>query len=294
MRQTVIISDSTCDLSKELIEQRQIEIIPFKIDLLGKTYDDGVDIDSFSMYEQYDKYKALPKSAAASIDAFINCFKKHVEAGKDVIYCGIGSKLSSGFQNAILAREELEDDLKEHVYLLDSASLSTGIGLVLLKLSDFINQGLSAKETVEKAKEIVPCVRAQFSVKELTFLHKGGRCSGTARFFGTMLRIHPILRLFDGKIILSEKIFGRYEKALDFQIDDIVRNINDVDDNYLFITHSLADEEANYIYNNLPDTVKNKFRNIYITRAGCVISTHCGKHTIGILYIKKTPLVDDK
>ena len=93
---------------------------------------------------------------------------------------------------------------------------------------------------------------------------------------------------------MSEKIFGRYEKSLDFQIADIVNNVDHSEHDYLFITHSIADDEAKYIYDNIPEEVKKKFKNIYITNAGCVISSHCGKGTIGILYIKDAPLVDDK
>lgn len=294
MNKIVIITDSTADLSKELIEQRNIVVVPLKVSLNGKTYNDGVDMDSAKMYEIYEQTNSLPKTAAVGVLEFEELFQKYVNDETDVIYCGIGSKLSAALQSANIAKNDLDEQISKHIYLVDSGNLSTGIGLVVLKMCDMRDEGLSASEIVEKANAIVPCVRAQFSVKELTFLHKGGRCSGTARFFGTMLRIHPILRIFKGEIILSEKIFGKYEKALDNQILDIKNAINDVDDEYLFITHSLADEEAIYIYDNLPSVVKEKFKHIYITKAGCVISTHCGKHTIGILYIKKTPLLNAK
>ncbi|MCI5745579.1 MAG: DegV family protein [Erysipelotrichaceae bacterium] len=294
MNKIVILTDSTCDLSNELIEQRRIMIMPLKVCFDGVEYLDGVDLKTPKMYKIVEEKNVLPKTAAITIEEFIKKFTELVSEGYDVIYTGIGSKLSSSYQNCMVAISTLNEEIASHIYPVDSGNLSTGIGLLVLKMCDMRDANMTAKEIQEAANKIVPCIRAQFSVKELTFLHKGGRCSGTARFFGTLLRIHPILRVFDGKIILSEKIFGRYEKSLDFQIADIVNNVDHSEHDYLFITHSIADDEAKYIYDNIPEEVKKKFKNIYITNAGCVISSHCGKGTIGILYIKDAPLVDDK
>lgn len=295
MRQICILSDSTCDLSNELLTKYNIKTFPLKVCFDQEVYLDQVNMDVDSMYEKIEQTNELPKTAATTILEFVELFTSLVEQGYDVIYSGIGGKLSSTYQNAIISLQELPDGYKEHVFLLDSGNLSTGIALVLLRMCEMRDQGLSASEIVKKANEIIPCVRAQFSVKDLTFLHKGGRCSQTAKLFGTLLSIRPILRVFNGKIIASEKIFARrYEKALNFQIEDIKKNLSHTDGKTLFITHSCADEEAKYIYDNLPEEVKNKFENIYITRAGCVVSAHCGKGTIGILYIKDEPLKDDK
>ena len=291
-----IICDSTCDLSKEILKDRNIETFPLKVCFGEDMYLDQIDITTAEMYKKVEETGTLPKTAAATIDEFVELFKKYIgEEGNDIIVTGIGSQLSSTFQNAMIAKNELDDELASHVYLVDSGNLSTGTGLLVLKMCDMRDKGLSAKEIQEEAERIVPCVRAQFSVKDLTFLHKGGRCSGTAKLFGTLLSIRPILRVFGGKIIASEKIIARrYEKALNFQIEDLKNNINNADLEHLFITHSGADEEAKYIFENIPEEIKAKFKNIYITKAVCVVSAHCGKGTIGILYIKKEPLKDDK
>lgn len=294
MRAIKILADSTCDLSEEIIKERGIEIIPLKVCFNSEEYLDGVELTTAQMYEKVEELNQLPKTAAVTMAEITERLESLVNSGYDVIYTGIGSKLSSSYQNCLIALDSMDEEIASHVYLVDSGNLSTGIGLLILKMCDMADKGMSAKEIQEEAAKIVPCVRAQFSVKELTFLHKGGRCSGTARFFGTMLRIHPILRVFDGKIIFSEKCFGRYEKALDLQINDITNNIDNVDGDYLFITHSFADEEAKYVLEHLPEKVKNKFKHIYETKAGCVISSHCGKHTLGILYIKNSPLTSDK
>ena len=291
-----IVCDSTCDLSQEIIQERNIEIFPLKVCFGEDMYFDQVNLTANQMYKKVEETGTLPKTAAATIEEFVELFTRLVgEDGNDVICTGIGSQLSSTFQNAMIAINELNDELASHVYLVDSGNLSTGIGLLVLKMCDMRDKGLTAKEIQEEAERIVPCVRAQFSVKDLTYLHKGGRCSGTAKLFGTLLSIRPILRVFGGKIIASEKIIARrYEKALNFQIEDLKNNIDNVDFEYLFITHSKADAEADYILENIPAEIKAKFKHIYITKAGCVISAHCGQGTIGILYIKKEPLKDDK
>ena len=294
MRNVIIMSDSTCDLSKDIIEKRNIYTIPLKVCFEEEVYLDQVNITSTELYKKVEEKGMLPKTAAATIDEFAEILTKLVKEGNDVIYTGIGSKLSSTYQNLLISLNEVGEDIASHVFPVDSLNLSTGTGLLVLKMCDMRDNGMSAKDIQEEANKLVNCVRAQFSVKELEFLHKGGRCSGTTKFFGTMLRIRPILRVFDGKIILSEKIFGRFEKSLNTQIQDLVDNIKNIDYDYLFITHSEGDEYADYILENIPAEVKSKFKNIYVTKAGCVISSHCGKGTIGILYIRKTPLTSDK
>ena len=290
-----ILTDSTCDLSEELINQRDISIIPLKVCFKEEIYRDRIDITTAELYKKCAEKGFLPTSAASTINEFVDMFTELTKDGSEVVYTGIGGQLSSTFQNAVIARNELDDEVASRIHLIDSENLSTGIGLLVLKMCDFRDQGLSGAQIVEEASKIVGCVRSQFAVKELDFLHKGGRCSGTIKFFGTLLRIRLILRIFKGKIVVSEKLMTRrFEKALAFQINDIVSNLDNVDTDYLFVTHSEGDEEANYVLEHLPEEVKNRFKNIYVTRAGCVISTHCGKGTLGILYIKKEPLVDDK
>ena len=295
MAKVIIISDSTCDLNN-LAKERNVEILPLKVCFNEEMYKDVVEITTPEMFKKVEETNVMPKTAAATIDEFVNLFNEKVgKEGNDVIFTGIGGSLSSTLQNAIIAKNELDDEVASHVYVIDSGNLSTGIGLTVLKMCDLRDKGLSAKEIIEEAEKIVPCVRAQFAVKTLDYLHKGGRCSGTTKIFGTLLRIRPILRVFQGKINVAEKIFGiRFEKALDFQIQDVVNNLKHIDPEYLFITHSESDADAQYVLNALPEEVKKHFKNIYVTKAGCVVSAHCGQGTLGLLYIKDQPLVDDK
>lgn len=284
MHKVIILTDSTCDLSKDLIEQNDIHVFPLYV-VFGTThYKDGIDLTTEQLYEKVDELDELPKTSALSPADFVKIFTPYIEQGYDVVYTGIGSKISSTFNNAHVARLQFEEN---RIFLVDSLSLSTGIGLLVLKMCQFRDQGMTAAQIKEAADQVVPKIHAQFAVPNLTFLHKGGRCSGTKRFFGSMLRIRPVIRLKDGILDLDDKAFGKFSKALDIMIQDIVDHENELDPDHVMITHSLSFEEAKYIKEHLPDSLKKKIHHLHETVAGCVISSHCGKRTIGILYITK-------
>jgi len=286
MGKVVILADSTCDLSGEFLTSRNIKIIPLKVCFGEDIYKDGLELNPTELYERVATNGTLPKTSAPTIDEFKNFFKKEVDEGNDVVSISISSDMSSAYQQSLMAARDLGEPYESHIQCVDSRNLSTGIGLLVLKACDARDEGKDAKEIKDMLDSMTNKIRAQFSVKELEYLHKGGRCSGTSKFFGTLLRIHPILRVIGGKIILAEKVFGRYGQALELQIKDLVDNLKDVDPTYLFVTHSGCEDLAKYIMENLPDKVKGFFKNIYVNVAGCVISSHCGPNTIGVLYIK--------
>ena len=168
---------------------------------------------------------------------------------------------------------------------MDSKNLSTGIGLLVLKACDLRDQGLSASDIKDRLLEIVPKVRSQFAVKTLDYLHKGGRASGTARLLGTMLRIKPIIQVRDGKMDVYTKTMGKMSRALDVMLTDYINLGEQIDLDYVMITHSQAGKHVDYMSEIVNQKLKpNK---LFVTEAGCVISSHCGPGTIGILYIVK-------
>jgi len=166
---------------------------------------------------------------------------------------------------------------------VDSQNLSTGIGLLLLKAAKFRDQGDDLETIVNKVEKIVPFVRTQFAINTLEYLHKGGRCSGTARIFGTWLKIKPIITVIEGQLYVAKKPRGKFTVALEVLLDYLRADKDRVDEDCLFITHSLATEDAQYLRAKIQEIVKVK--QIYETQASGVISTHCGPRTIGILYI---------
>lgn len=281
MSKVVILTDSTCDLSEKLIKENNIVKIPLYVSFDDEIYKDGLDISPVELYDMVKQKKRLPKTSACSVGDFMSVFSKYLNEGYDVFYMGIGSKLSTTFNNSLLAKEELATD---RIQVCDSLNLSTGIGLQLLKASKLAKEGKSVKEIKEEIEKLTPNVRSKFAVESLEYLHKGGRCSGVARFFGTMARLKPVIEVKDGKLDVLAKPIGK-RKALQVMIDDIVANKDNIHKDYVMITHTCADEEAKYLKDTLNELIPDA--NVEITDAGCVISSHCGKGTIGILYILK-------
>lgn len=279
-----IISDSTCDLSQELIKENDIEIIPLLVTFNEDTFQDGVDIDASKIYEEVAKRNILPKTSAVSAMALEELFRKWVDQGYDVVYTGISSKMSSTYNNAVLAANEIGND---KVFVVDSKNLSTGIGLTVLKACRDRDKGLSAKEIVENMKYNIDRVKAQFAIERMDYLHKGGRCSGIARFAATLLRIKPIIFVRDGSMTVGKKPLGKIKVALDVMLKMLEedKNNNNVDPEFIFVTDAIAPEYREYLIPKVKEMFPNT--NVYSTIAGGVIASHCGPGTIGILYICK-------
>ncbi len=275
-----IITDSTNDLNEDILKEKNIEVIPLSVNFSDASYLDGVDITTKELYQLVEEKNELPKTSAIPIPTFIDVFKKHLENNDEVIFMGISKQMSRTYENALLAVLELES---KDIYIVDSMNLSSGIGLLLLKACKYRDQGLNAKEIADKLNVDNKRVLSQFAIERMDYLHKGGRCSSVAKLFGTLLKIKPIIAVRDGKMHVQAKPIGKMQRALDTMIKQIIEDKEKLDIDHIMITHSLAFEYCDYIY----PILKKEFPNVDIicTVAGCVISSHCGKGTIGILYM---------
>ena len=284
MNKVKIITDSTCDLSKDIIESRDIEVLPLYVNFGDESFKDGVNITTEELYKLVEKKGELPKTAAIDIVTLTDSFKKWLDLGYDVIFTGISRQLSRTFENAIMAKDELESD---RVFIVDSKNLSTGVALTVLKACDYRDKGLSAKEIVDEMEAVTDKVKAQFAIETMDYLYKGGRCSSVAKLFGTLLKIKPIIFVREGKMTVGMKPIGKMKVALDKMINMFLEDYKagNVVRDRVFITHSIAIESEKYIRERLEAEVKDM--EIISTVAGCVISSHCGPGTIGILYITK-------
>lgn len=284
MNKVRVVADSTIDLTKEMIKKFDITILPLHVAFEGDTHDyhDGFDIDSETLYTKVENNKGTtPKTGAVNVVEFVVAFKKLVDEGYDIIFTGIGSKLSSTYQNAVLASKEFPEG---KIKVLDSGSLSTGTALIVLKMCEYRDKGLSVQEIYDKAEKLVPLISAKFCIETLTYLYRGGRCSGMTMIVANALHIHPVAKMVDGKLIVYKKPRGPYEKAVDEQINEFMEDLPYIDKSYVFITHSGRIEGYDkYIYDRIAKYIEPK--NIYITCAGCTVCSHCGPKTIGILYI---------
>jgi len=282
MHKIKLISDSTCDLSKELVDKHQIDIIPLFVNFKEDSYLDGVTLTVPEMYKKVEQLGFLPKTAAASPGFFVDAFEKYLQEGYEIIYFGIGAGFSGTLQSANSAKQLIESD---KIHLIDSANLSSGSGLLMLKAAKFIQEGNDVLTVINKVQDLIPKVRTQFVINTMEYLYKGGRCSGMAAIAGTLLKIKPIIKVVNGAMSVGKKPRGRIEVGIDVLIDELMDQIDHVDEDFLMITHSMAFESAKYIKNKLEGNLPIK--NIYETNAGCVISSHCGQGCIGILYIMK-------
>ncbi len=282
MKKVKLISDSTCDLSIELIKELDIEILPLYVNFKEESYFDGVDLSVEQMYKMVDDLKVLPKTAAVSPGSFINVFKKYLDMDYEIIYLGIGSKFSATFSSANVAKQNLESD---DIHLIDSLNLSSGSGLLLLKAAKFIKMGYSAEKVKVEVEKLVPKVRSQFVIDTLDYLYKGGRLNALSALFGGMLKIKPIIKVRDGVMMVGKKGRGNIRNGINLMLNEVFSEKENIDYEFMMITHSLANESAEYIRLKLAEEIT--VENLYETSAGCVISSHCGKGTIGVLYILK-------
>ena len=273
-----IISDSTCDLSPELIARYDIDIIPLHIILGEEDYLDGR-ISPEDIYRWSDENNMSPKTAAVSMEDALAAFKPY--KGQEVIVFTISSSMSSTYNVLRMAAEQTD---AERIHVIDSKNLSTGVGLQVIAAAEMAQKGLSATEIVEKIKAGRDAVRASFVVDTLTYLHRGGRCSSVAALMGGALRLHPRIGVAEGKMSAGKKFRGRMDRVIRDYVADMKDELLAAKPEHVFITHSGCDEDTLAAVYGMLDELHH-FREIHVTRAGGVVSSHCGPGTLGVLFI---------
>ena len=278
-----IVADSTCDLSKELIEKYDISIIPLSIVMGENSYYDGVETTPDEIYTWADANKTTPKTAAASMDKTEEILAPYMEAGDDIIFFGISSEMSTTNNVVRLVGEDKEYD---RLFIIDSRNLSTGIGLQVIRAAELAKGGKSAEEIVQSISEARDKVRASFVVDTLTYLARGGRCTAATALLANTLKLHPEIVVKDGKMGVSKKYRGSLDSALIKYVKDLQEDLLQADPSRVFITHSGCTQETlDKVYAFVKEL--GYFEEILITRAGGVISSHCGPATLGVLFYEK-------
>ena len=273
-----LCSESTLDLSKELIKKYDINVIPFAVLLGENEYLDG-EITGPDIFEYVEKNKILPRTCAINEYQYRDWFRSFLDNGYDaVIHICLSSGISSACDNAIRASHKFDN-----VYVIDSASLSTGIALECIYARKLIDKGLEPQEIVEKVKARVPYVQASFVIQTLDYLYKGGRCSGLARLGAAILRIKPQIIVSEGKMAPAKKYIGRKSQVVEAYCKDTLEQFANPDLSVAFVTHTHATPEMVAV---AIEALKSRgFKTIYETKAGATITSHCGPMTLGILFI---------
>ncbi len=280
-KKVILCADSTCDLSAELKERYHVHTIPFHVNLGENTYSDGVDITPDDIYRVYHEQSILPKTAAINAAEYMDFFKPFLDEGYEIVHLNLGSGLSVSHTNCRMAAAELDG-----VYVVDSCNLSTGLGLLVLEAADRIEAGMSAAQVAEELQALIPKVSASFVLDTLEFLYKGGRCSALSMMGANLLQLKPCIEVDNtsGKMGVGKKYRGTLDKALLQYVHDQLAGRTDIRRNRIFITHSGISEERVAMVKAAVEEC-GAFDEIFVTRAGCTISSHCGPNTLGVLFI---------
>ena len=279
----ILCADSTCDLDAALIAKYNVHIMPMHVTLEDQTYADGVDITPDDIYAIYHEKNILPKTAALNMDEVLEFVNPFIEAGNDVLCLTIGSALSTTYNSFRLAAMETEG-----LYVIDSNNLSTGFGHVVMAAGDRIAAGMPVQQIVEEVQALTQKVEASFIVDNLEFLHKGGRCSAVAMLGANVLKLKPCIEVSTegGKMGVTKKYRGTLERVLEEYVADRLSGRDDIRQDRIFITHSgISQERIDIVRAAIEKHMR--FDEIYVTRAGCTISSHCGPNTLGILFVRK-------
>ncbi|MCD8307079.1 MAG: DegV family protein [Clostridia bacterium] len=275
-----ITADSTCDLGTVLTEKYNVSIMPLTV-LLGKdVYHDGVDITPQMIFDYVAANSILPKTSAPSVEDYTSFFAKHLEEYDHVIHFNISSKASASNSNATQAAAAF----KGKVDIIDTYALSTGQGLLALKACDFAAAGEKPAKIVKDIKALVPKVNTSFVPDRLDYLHKGGRCSLAALMGAKVLRLHPLISMKEGQLYAKKKYMGNLDACIRKYVDDLVEEYPAYDRTRCFITHSSAEPETVAKARALVES-KFGFDEVIETVAGSVVTSHCGKNTLGVLFI---------
>ena len=274
-----ITSDSTCDLN-HLVEERNIGILPLQVNLGSDAFRDGVDITPEQIFAFVAETGTLPKTAAPSIGEYEEFFTKELEGYDALIHINISSKSSGSHNFAKNAAESFNGK----VYVVDSKALSTGQGLLVLKACDMRDEGKSAEEIVTALEEVRDRINTSFVPDNLDYLHKGGRVSGMVKTVAGMFKIHPQILMEDGQLVPGKKYKGKMSVLIKQYVDDLKELYPNYDKSRCFVTHSTAERDlVDAAIAKVKETFE--FDEIIETVAGSIITSHCGKGTLGVLFV---------
>ncbi len=272
-----VTTETTVDLTPELLKEFDIKTIPLGITLQGKDLKDG-DMTTDEMFAYVAETGTLPKTNAVNEFEFNAFFSELLKEYDGIVHISISSDMSSCWQNAKSAASKLKN-----VFVVDSRVLSTGIAqsaIYARKLAETTDD--TAEEIFKKVQARTTTLQVSFELERLDYLYKGGRCSSLQLFGANLLRLRPRIVVRDGKMSADKKYRGKIEQVVAKYCRDTLNEYNTPDKSLVFITYTTATPEM------LEEATKAckeaGFERIEYTRAGGTIASHCGEHTLGILY----------
>jgi len=280
MKRITISVDSTADLTRELYEQYKIQVVALGVVIGDKAFKDGIDITPNDVYNAVEKQNIMPKSQAASELDYTDCFEKN--KGSDVhIHFSISEKVSASYASACRAATNYKN-----VHVIDSKVLSSGTGLLAIKAREMHTAGVSGEDIVKRSRELAGKQNTSFIINNLKYLHKGGRVSGLKLLGANLLKIHPQLRCDQtGALVQGAKFKGNFAKNVIEYIRHVVSNAPNADKDLTMLTYT--DIDSAIVEQCEKELKELGFNRVFKTTAGSVITCHCGRNTIGILFNDK-------
>ena len=284
-RPVCITYDSTCDLTPQLLERFHIRTVPLTIQSGERVFPDDGSYTAAALYADYRRDGTLPRTAAVNPEEFCEFFAPLLQEGYDIVHIDISSELSCTCQNALLAAQELSELGEVHV--VDSRQLSTGGGLLALQGAKLRDSGMAAADIARELRRLAPLSDTSFVLDTLEYMWKGGRCSGVTALGANVLKLKPCLEMRDGRLVVCKKYRGAMDKVYRQYITERLADKPVVED-WAFITHS--GEVPEETLRELTDLVRElaPFREVFVTQAGCTVSSHCGPGTLGVLFLRQS------
>lgn len=277
-----ILSDSTCDLSADLIDKYDIGIVPLIVMKGGEEFLDGVTITPLDIFEHVENGGELCSTAARSMMVYEEIFAKYAPNYDGVVHISLGSGFSSSYQNACLAAGEFDN-----VRVIDSASLCTGQGLIVLKAWE-LAQAAESLDALEAAlNEYKTKIEGSFVVDKLDYLAKGGRCSSATALGANLLNLKICIELKDNHMGVGKKYRGNFSKCLLTYVKDRLEGHDDIDPSICMLTYTAAVPEETITAVREAIAACGSFEKVYESTAGCTVSCHCGPCTLGIMLARK-------
>lgn len=273
-----IITDTMCDVPKDMEDRYSIKIMPLTVHFDNESYKDGIDITREQFYNKLETSQNLPTTSQVPPIEFLDVFKSELDKGNDVICINGSSQLSGTYNSALLAKNQLESD---KIYVIDSEGVTMGAGLLAIKAARLVEQGMSTEEIVAEIRESVRRMKYFYIVDTLKYLHKGGRISLSASVLGSILNIKPIITMKEGKLELIDKARG-IKKALAATFDMIKDNGWTLENKVVGINHTIAPENFALLEEYL---IKNyNVKEIIRGEVGSVVATHAGPGAVAMYF----------
>ncbi len=286
MREYVIFTDSSADLSPERYEEYDVACLPLRFTIEGETYENLPDWSNFSADAFYGKLRAGEMSVTSQLNVhdFVQPFRKVLDEGKDIVYIGFSTGLSGTTNSARIAVKELREEYPQaHIAVVDTLAASLGQGLLVHLAVQKKREGLSADELVQWLNANRLNIAHWFTVDDLNHLKRGGRVSAATAMVGTMLNIKPVLHVDnEGHLVSVEKVRGR-RQSLDTLVNRVGKTAIQPNEQTVFISHGDCLADAQYV----EEQVKEKFgvKDVYINHVGPVIGSHAGPGVVALFFL---------